>query len=576
MLQVVSGKLFDLSNVQETRHRGAFFTNYRMWGFEGLTTSIGTIYSAVSTNGPLMLTYELLERLPAGDGVRPGVMISTGGEALVNDFSAVLSFALNVTCTADPDLARRLVVDDRPTLGSSVLPRSLVPRIFDKEVPAKPEDEGAVNRFLDKIISLKRADFEAVMRSLRQYVVATHRLSDNPDLAYAVFVAALESLAQNSDGFRPTWDDLDEPKRLKLDEALSEADEAVASRVREAMLDIEHAKLKSRFIAFTADHIRPAFFREETDAKLRCIPRSDMTKALSNAYDVRSQYIHRLRPIPRHLNMRQWEWEYVDDGTGPLLNFAGLARLVRHVVLNFVDQCQPGTDEAFNLNDALPNIVTMRLASQYWIADAAGYSATSAKTRLAAHFQQLALAMLGHPEPQLSPLDEVMKKIEDVLPSIRKPDDRVPMVALYFSFNRVAPEEHRAAKWPALGDQLNAELDRPTISALFFVVLHGFEPEWPLEEAVALADRYFATKFHKLEMNVGDVVETILLLWLAERFRMAGDDSSARAYLARAVENSPSNTALRSFEAVALAEQALPEMNWRTLLSLAKSAASSA
>lgn len=180
------------------------------------------------------------------------------------------------------------------------------------------------------------------------------------------------------------------------------------------------------------------------------------------------------------------------------------------------------------------------------------------KNRLAAHFQQLALAMLGHPEPQLPPLDEVMKKIADVLPTIRQPDDRGPMVALYFSFDRVAPEEHRAAKGTALGDQLNAELDKPTISALFFVVPHAFGP---LEEAVALAYRCFATKFRKLEMNVGDVVETILLVWLAERFRMAGDDSSARAYLARAVESSPSNTALRSFETVALADQTLPEMN---------------
>ena len=565
MLQVVSGKFFDLTNVYETWHRGALFTNYRMWGHNGLETSVGTVYAAVSTSGPLMLTYELLERMPKGDGEKPGMLISTGGQSLVNDFSAVFSFALNVTCTPDPDLARRLVIDDRPTLGSSSLPRALVPRVFDKEVSAKAEDEADVNVLLDKIISLKRADFEAVMRSIQQYVVATHRLSDSPELAYTIFVAAVESLAKDVDGFRQTWDDFDEQKRLKLDGALEGAEEAMATRVREALLDVEHTKLKSRFIGFTLKHLRGSYFREETHPTHKCISRSDLNKALSGAYDIRSRYIHKLRPLPRHLSVGPTDCEYADDGTGPLLNFAGLARLVRHVILNFIDECEPGLDEGFELNQALPNIVTMRLASRYWISNVDGFSARTAKLRLAAHFQELARAKLGHAGAQVTDISAVLAKIEEILPSLTKPEVRLPMIALYFSFNFVVPETYRSAKWSVWREVLEPELHEPSLPTLFYVVLTGNEPDWDLSASTALAERYFATKFHRLEMNVEGLVETILLLWLAERHRLSEDEERAREYLSRAVENSPANRVLQNFERAAK-EGVLREIDWRTLL----------
>ncbi len=536
-----------------------------MGGHPGLKTAVGTVYPTVSTNGPLMLTYELLERLPKGDAEKPGILISTGGQALVNDFSAILSFALNVTCTPDPDLARRLLIDDRPTLGSLVVPRTLVPRIFDKEVSAGREDDAKVNALLDKIVSLRRADFEAAMRSIRQYVIATHRLTDNPDLAYAIFVAAVESLAQEVDGFQPTWDDFDERKRLKMDAVLEGADEELAARVRGALLQIEHTKLKSRFIGFTLDHLRASYFREETHPLLKCIPRADLKRALAGAYDIRSHYVHRLSPLPRHLSISSTDWEYTDDGTGPLLNFAGLARLVRHVILSFIDRREPGSDEELDLNKALPNIVTMRLASQYWIGKSDGFSAKTAKARLAAHYQELARAKLHYPGARLTDLSAVMAKIEETLPGLTKPDDRLPMIFLYYSFNFFAPEPYQSTKWPDWRKSLEPEMLGPSLPALFFLILAGIKPEWNLSESEALAERYFAKKFHRHEMNVEGLVETILLLWLAEEHRLSAYEDRAREYLSRAVENSPANLALRNFESVNQ-DGVLSEIDWNQLL----------
>ena len=56
------------------------------------------------------------------DGPYPGEVIATGGDTLINDFAATVSFALNITCTTDLDLARRLVATERPSLGADLVP----------------------------------------------------------------------------------------------------------------------------------------------------------------------------------------------------------------------------------------------------------------------------------------------------------------------------------------------------------------------------------------------------------------------------------------------------------------------
>jgi hypothetical protein len=55
---------------------------------------------------------ERLQKSPGGP--YSGEMTATTGETLINDFAAVISFALSITCTPDPDLARRLMSPDGP------------------------------------------------------------------------------------------------------------------------------------------------------------------------------------------------------------------------------------------------------------------------------------------------------------------------------------------------------------------------------------------------------------------------------------------------------------------------------
>ncbi len=88
----------------------------------------------------------------------------------------------------------------------------------------------------------------------------------------------------------------------------------------------------------------------------------------------------------------------------------------------------------------------MRPASQYWICEVDGFSTKTSTSRSFACFQELARATLGQPEAQLTDISAVMAKIEEVVSSLTKPEDRLPMTVLYFSCKFIAPEADRSAK----------------------------------------------------------------------------------------------------------------------------------
>ena len=120
---------------------------------------------------------EKIEKHP--DGPKPGVLISTGGDALLNDFAAVVSSVLDVTCTPDPDLTRRLLSTKRPSLGVEAIPSKFVKRTFDKEVMWNEGDDQKLSAFVTKLVGLQRKKFEGAIRAIRQYISGTHRLSDD-------------------------------------------------------------------------------------------------------------------------------------------------------------------------------------------------------------------------------------------------------------------------------------------------------------------------------------------------------------------------------------------------------------
>jgi len=569
MLQISTGKFFK-GDAHETQRRAIFYTNYRIFQEDELiNTLVGSLQSASGVHGLGALTCEIIERmekLPGGP--HSGEMIATAGNTLFNDFAAIVSFALNVTCTPDPELARRLVGNERPSLGADLVPQKYVPRMFDRTVDLQPGDIENLQRFVSDLMSLERKSYEGAMKAIRRYVIGGHRMSDDVNLAYALLVMSIESLAQKFDGFVPTWEDYDQKKRQCIDEALGEVLEPVADKVRASVLANEHVAIARRFREFALAHVGPGFFREELHSTVNAVSRPDLSIALKQAYSIRSSYVHHLKDIPRLLvGIDGFRETMLIDGQ-PTLTFAGLSRVARHVINTFVERAPKTKTEDFDWWKDLPGMLTMQMAPQYWIGYPQGFDAATAQQYLVAFVGQVVAHRL-QPSAKLTDIRPVLEKVEALVPGLSKPAQRLPLLALYFLFNYFAPENFRSKEYPKLIDRYKCDFDSPSIIGLVAHLLTDQNPDWSLPVMEELYERYFRERHRANTLDMGRILEAAFALRLAEQNRIAGDFTRARELIAFAVEISPGHVGLRNFEALSLKDD-LAEICWQEILLPAK------
>jgi hypothetical protein len=483
----------------------------------------------VGVHGLGALTCEIIERiqkLPGGP--YPGEISGTSGDTLINDFAAIVSFALNVTCTTDLELARRLVANERPSLGADLVPQKYIPRMFDRAVNWEPGDADLLQRFVTDLMALERKSYEGAMR------------------------------------FEPAWDDFDQNKRRRIDEAVGEASEATADKVRAAVLANEHVAIAQRFREFALAHVGPSFFREEAEKAVGAVSRPDLSIALRQAYSIRSSYVHHLKEIPRLLVGIEGFHEAMMVDRQPTLTFAGLARVARHVIKAFVARAPKAETEEFDWMKDLPGKLTMQMAPQHWIGNPQGFDETTAQQHLVAFIGQV-VGRLLQPLATITDIRPVLEKVEALVPGLAKPAQRLPMLALYFIFNFIAPEDFRSAAYPKLIETYKDDFEAPSIISLAAHLVTGQTPGWPLLVMEELYARYFRERHHANTLELGRIVEAAFTLTVAEQNRAAGDFTRARELIASAVETCPKHVGLRNFEA-SIQLNDLVAIDWQAIL----------
>lgn len=565
MLQISSGKFFK-GEAYETRQRAIYYTNYRIFRDDGLIeTQVGSLQSVIGIHGLGALTCEIIERIEKmPGGPYSGEIIATRSDTLINDFAAIVSFALNITCTTDLELARRLVSNERPSLGADLVPQKYVPRMFDRAVEWQQGDVENLQRFISDLIALDRKSYEGAMRAIRRYVIGAHRISDDVNLAYALFVMSIESLAQKFDEFEPAWEDYDQNKRQRIDDALGEAPQIVADKVRAAVLANEHVTIARRFREFTLAHVGPSFFREEAETAVNAVSQPDLSIALKQAYSIRSNYVHQLQDIPRLLvGIDGFHETKMIDGK-QVLTFAGIARVARHVIKTFVARAPKTKTEEFTWRRSLPGQLTMQLAPQYWLDKPYSFDAITAQQYLVAFIGQVVKRLL---QPSSIPTDirPVLVKVETLVPGLGKPAQRLPMLALYFLYNSFAPEGCHSAGYPRFLEAYMSDFDTPSIISLAAHLLTGQKPDWSLPVMEELFAIYFRERHHAKTLELGRILEAAFTLSLAEQNRIEGNLTRARELIAFAVEACPEHVALRNYEALSQME-GMAAICWQSIL----------
>ena len=556
MLQIASGKFFTQEPALSNELRGVVYTNLQLYNREPIETAAGRLLPTSYLGDAKAAVYELTELIE--DAPVPGAVASHGIDPYLNDFAAIVSFALNVTCTPDSDLTRRLT-SGRPDFLTDVPPRNLVRRVFDGQVWCQDGDADRLVKIADDLIGLRRKDYLAAMRAIRNYVNGLHRLADDPELTYTLLVASIESLAQGFDGHSPAWEDYPEQERSKIDNALEEADDETKGRVRTVLLEIGHVAVTRRFYEFALDHIQPSYFREEALGLDNPVGRADLPSALKQAYNLRSRHVHTLKELPILLTAGFHHGETFNVDGVSMLTFHGMTRLARHVITEFIKRQPKIKTENYDYRQERAGIVEVPLAPQYWIGQVENLTVSSGRKRLEGFLTQFARFLRQGTDATVTDLREMLAMVEKLLPNMSGTQRR-PFLALYILFNRLVIPKSPMKNVEFFMKCHGAEVESPSVEALLLHLLLGTDPKWNLEEHQAVHDDYLRDQGKPSCLRIPPSLRASLSLALAERYRDSGNSEHARHLIATAVENHPGQADLCQLEQCFNPQE---PVNWR-------------
>ena len=561
MLQIASGKLFGSKPGRQNELRGVLHTNLILSDHVHSTieTAAGRLLPVGTLRRPNSLIYEITEVIEYGEEI-PGNLVSHTIDPYIEDFAAIVSFALNVICTPNYELAARLI-GTRPGILTEASPGLHVRRVFDDHVWCQDADSAHLVQIVENLIGLKRKSFLAAMRAIRTYVNGLHRVADDLALAYTLLIASIESLAQDFDGHRGKWEDYDERKRKTIDKALACSDEKTVARVRNAVLENEHVALSRRFRDFTIDHITPSFYREGADPKDHPIRQADLLGALQEAYKLRSKYIHSLREPPPTLSLGigdHSETRSIDRVT--ILTFQGLARITRCVITEFISRQPKVETENYDYGREQYGMLDVPLtdfASEHWMHQVDDLTINAGRIRFEGFLSQVVSWLQQEDEAGVTDISEMLSESVRKFPNMNQIQRR-PFLALHILFNKLASGDPQMNTKPVM--KYMEEIEVPSPEAMLVNLLLNETPNWSLDEHEKVYWEFLRRLGKKSGLKTPPSLVAGCALEIAERFRASGDVERAQDFIKSAVENYPGHEPLYILEHTLDPEKPI---NWR-------------
>lgn len=550
MLQIAAGRYFRQGvDLNEHVHRRTLHTNAWLADEGPFELPVGRLTGGTERDEVNTAFVEAVDKLEA---MRPDgsndFMIATGGNELIDDIAYVLTFALNATFSRDGDAVRRLVPHEGTT-GQRGSGAALFPRLFDPRLVVQPQEMRCAIEFMSDLIRLGREDFARAMRVIRRTVDATRRATDDPTGAYTDLIAALESLSDKALAAPTTWARYDPRKRRILEPVLAKLEPAVADEMRAALLDADHAGAARQFVASTLARISPEYYRMEATATLSPPRSADVEEMLRVGYNIRSRRSHALE------DLGQEAWVFSDGaevayapGFDRIFTLAGLWRLVRHIVRQYVATAPKVADEAWDYRMALPGIITAQLAPQLWVGD--NLDASHALTRLNGVADALiAWQAAGRSTDAGFDLAQVAATIEQVVPGIPESDSKAALVAIHRLWHEWTDPKTHKPEGITFAQTHAPMLSEPSPIAFTVSVLSNFAPrDWTTQEWMDMATARRAARLTGKEAPIPAKIDALIQLEAADRLEADGRHAEAIVCASYAVEEVPGDEMLLAWE----------------------------
>ncbi len=532
MLQIITGKFFKKEERHKSNRKAVFFSNYGC--ICPIETCIGTLEPVdIHTITTWVFSY-VNQREKEGGNFE---IVSSGDDEIVEQFRRLAIFGLRAYFASQRHEVEHYCRQTKISITDDSIPSQMLDRYFTVGLRGYNEDPESFQKLVEKTLSLKRERYLATMAALGTFCSALEATSTSLDLAYSMLIYVLESLAHGFDGYEPTWGDYEHNVRKPLDSVLASIPVETSLRIRTALLKSSHLRLMKRFLCFVETHTDDSYFIRGAEGIDGAIRKSEFARALKNAYRIRSGYVHELKPIVSQLRIpaisRQDAFRWRQE---PYFTVSGLVRLISHVLNNFIERGESMIHEDVNWRAQLPGIVTLNMAPQYWIHDAASFSPEEANHRYRAFLEHLA-ANIRLKKPLLD-LTSLMETIERYL---NEANDRqkTAMLCLYVVCNFYRPVELRRPNWERVLKDYETLLDTCCIETFSARLAIGANLEWDFQACSQCFEEYDRARFGRSATQIPALFEIAMMAAVANKALAEGKNEAHVSYLQKAILDSP-------------------------------------
>lgn len=550
MLQISSGKFF--APELQCRHDGkfVFFSNAHL--FEPLNISTPIIQIECIERGDIssyVASYQLVtEKHP--------LIIRVGDSAFIDQFILLWSFYFDCVCNTQKQTVERICRPTKISEFDSPPASAAAPKIVKLNRLISNDERHGFADFVDRLMKLSRSEYESVIAAMRIIENSKEALSMNFDAAYSMLVYGLESLSQKHDEYSPRWDDYDQELRIRLEDVLTEIAPDSSDRIKDILISGKQFKLRKRFEQFIEQNLPKWFFQPLPNENNTTLRKSHLKRCLANLYQMRSGFVHELKPFDSALQApHRASDDYIVRFGEPFLTFSGLLRMTRAVILGFVDHPRTHSEpERFEKwLWASGSLQKAEFTPSLWINDAANFSAEKVYRWFVAYLEMLISGDVTYQ-------GDVMRKIEQIFDSSKT--HRSTLFSYYYLYHALHDSTTEAQRFLQQREQFDFPNIPHFVVALFITgELTPAEDQRTSCEILSSLDtafeKYEASRFHRYGVNLPGIVEAGLLCAAGNLALNAGNQVAYNIYLTRALEEIASDPLHYSFVHAALNNNAI-------------------
>jgi hypothetical protein len=531
MLQIISGKFFESNERIIHNGKGILFSNYS-W-INHIETCVATLEPVDTYASVCSYVVSYVNQIEKEKPPHKNVLIRIGDSEIVEQFMLICSFSLNAFFHQERNIVSIACRDQRLSSSDYYIPSQFVPRIFSRQLNGKSEEVEQFKNFVKSVIDLKRDTYNSIMNSLRSFYNALQVLGNNIDLAYSLLIYTLEALAQRTDEYNAVWEDYPPEVKDDIDKILVSLDGNVASNIREILLKNSNIKSLTRFLNFVHNNINDQFFISEAPEGFHTVRKSEFDRALRNAYKLRSKFAHTLQPIQALLKHPQTaNGDVIRFSNEIYLSIAGLVRVARHVIKNFVEKQDKVTFEKYDWRSNLPGILQIELAPQYWIWKHEGFKTQHITKILSGFLSQLESVIMN--SAPLTDIRELLNKFEPLMGQASYVH-QLQMLTMYILYNSLVADENKCKNHIRFIDKYKNVLEQCTIESMITFLILGQPMMWSAEICAKCWIEYNRTIHRKANINIPQIICIALMVEVASLFLSEKNETKYKEWMQNAL-----------------------------------------